>query len=713
MDFLRTMLFAAVAVMTMGAGALAAAGVSQAASDAAQNGSEMMNPEPASSATTGGGDIRVLFLGNSITLHPPLASVGWTNNWGMAASAPEMDYVHLVTRGIEAKTGRKAAVRVRNLADFERDYRTWSAKRELAEYLDFDPDYLVLAIGENVPGLASEEDRLAYRRGFARLLGYFMDGRMTRPNTVVRGVFWPNDAKDFEMAHAASDYAVPFVRTADIFSQPGSTAQGLFAHGGVASHPGDKGMAMTAARILEAFFPTESGFRAWRDGKTLEVRPIRVSAMPFNQWAPGYQRPVDQTEIAGMIRTEAAGPLELRVRPERAFTNAVVRPLRSKVVPQVSDGEIRLALPGPGSYVLELDGQRRPLEIFVDPERDFAAARKTATVVFGPGLHEPKVVRLRSHDRVFLDRDAVVLGSFQMDGVEDVKITGYGTICGSRNRRVGNNCYRLGMAPTIRIMDSKNIVVDGPVVLDSACWMVEAFNSMDIELAHLKVTGAWRYNTDGIDICNSQRVTIRDSFIHSFDDTIVLKGIWLMPDRLRPVEDIRVERCVCWCGWGRTLEIGYETWAPYYRNILFQDCDLIHNNMGALSVHLGGPAPVEDVTYRDIRIEYDASDLAHVLQNGRDAKYTGSSPFAGPYFIVENGKMFAPGVTCPGIDAYPDWAHEPFGTVGRLTLENIAVTVGEGARTPPVVIAPQAGSAFGKIEARHVTVNGVEQKIGQ
>ena len=103
---------------------------------------------------------------------------------------------------------------------------------------------------------------------------------------------------------------------------------------------------------------------------------------------------MDQTEIAGMIAVVADGKTEFRVKPDRAFTNVVVRPLSSGVKPRTVGSEIAFTLPKPGYYVLEIDGYHRPLEIFAQPKRDFAAERKAANIVFGPGLHEPKVVRL-------------------------------------------------------------------------------------------------------------------------------------------------------------------------------------------------------------------------------------------------------------------------------------------------------------------------------
>ncbi|MBQ7179644.1 MAG: hypothetical protein IJS08_19660 [Victivallales bacterium] len=674
-------------------------------SDAEKYSSSQMNGKFEEYAETHGDGVRVVFIGNSITVHPVAPHLGWTNLWGMAASAKEKDYVHLVIDGIEKATGKLADCRIKNLADFERNFSSFDYG-SIQELIDFNPDYLIVALGENVASLETREEQLAFREAFKKLLGCFVHGR-TKPNTVVRGVFWSNDWKDEMMAHAASDYALPFVK-ADLSGDKSMQALGLFEHTGVQKHPGDKGMEEIARRILEGLFPTESGYTALVDGKAVPVRPIRISAIPFNQWAPGYQRPVDQTEIAGMLKFETEGKCEIRVRADRKFRNVKLRPLSSGVTPNIVEGEICFTLPGPGYYVLELDGYNRPLEIFADKKRDFSAERQAANIVFGPGLHEPVIVKLKSHDRVFIDKDAVVMGSFQVDNAEDIKVSGYGIICGSRNRRDGDDCYREGMDGAVRIIDSSNVLFDGPTVLDSCCWCVSAFNSSDLVFANMKVTGAWRYNTDGIDICNSQRVHIHNCFIHSFDDNIVIKGDFHKEPSMAPVEDIHAEHCVCWCGWGRTLEIGLETWAPYLKGIVYEDCDLIHNTHAALSVHLGGPGPVEDITFRNIRIEYDASEMKYIMQReGRDQIFTRIVPWSGSWLNVSNDKMFVPnGILYENIMDNPELLYCPLGTFKHLTLEDITITVDEGAIEPKCIMYALPGSTLGKIDIRNVKLNG-------
>ncbi|MBR4675641.1 MAG: SGNH/GDSL hydrolase family protein [Victivallales bacterium] len=229
--------------------------VAERLSDAEKNNATQMNATQAEVAEHHAGGVRIVFIGNSITLHGVAPKIGWHNEWGMAASAAEKDFVHIVTRGIEAKTGRKADVRVRNLARFERGFTNYDYGLE-KDLIDFAPDYLIVALGENVGALTTQEERLAYSEAFKKLLEGFLGGAK-KPKSVVRGVFWPSTWKDEMMARAAKELGVPFVK-ADLATDESMMALGLFEHTGVARHPGDKGMAAIARIILNGLFPEEA-----------------------------------------------------------------------------------------------------------------------------------------------------------------------------------------------------------------------------------------------------------------------------------------------------------------------------------------------------------------------------------------------------------------------------------------------------------------------
>ena len=220
-------------------------------SDAEKNQSSLMNAASIEKVNVNTGGVKVVFIGNSITLHGKLPEIGWYNEWGMAASAAEKDYVHLVTAAIEKKLNRKADVRIRNLADFERDFQNYDFGKN-QDLIDFRPDFLIVALGENVGALETEEEQTAYRDAFKKLLSGFMnDG--AEPVAVVRGVFWPNAWKDKMMQEAAAEFNIPFVK-ADFASDESMKAIGLFEHGGVQAHPGDKGMAAIAESISAGLF---------------------------------------------------------------------------------------------------------------------------------------------------------------------------------------------------------------------------------------------------------------------------------------------------------------------------------------------------------------------------------------------------------------------------------------------------------------------------
>src|SRR3954471_18320610 len=89
---------------------------------------------------------RVLFLGNSITRHPPAPDIGWTGDWGMAASARENDYVHLLVDRIAEAAGGRPEVMIKNIADFERNPTGYDLDAGLKDVLAFEADVVVVAV---------------------------------------------------------------------------------------------------------------------------------------------------------------------------------------------------------------------------------------------------------------------------------------------------------------------------------------------------------------------------------------------------------------------------------------------------------------------------------------------------------------------------------------------------------------------------------------
>lgn len=195
---------------------------------------------------------RILFLGNSITLHSPNADIGWNGNWGMAASSEDKDYVHLVTRALAEHTGATPQILVRNIADFERNYATYDVDGQMKDLFAFDPDLVVLAIGENVPALSSEDARTKFKAGVMSILRCALAKR--HPLVVVRSCFWADAAKDQALREACQEADTVFVNAGPLGQDAANAARSErdFKHAGVAGHPGDRGMKALADAIVQA-----------------------------------------------------------------------------------------------------------------------------------------------------------------------------------------------------------------------------------------------------------------------------------------------------------------------------------------------------------------------------------------------------------------------------------------------------------------------------
>ena len=192
---------------------------------------------------------KVLFLGNSITLHGPAPKIGWNGNWGMAASALEKDYVHLLTAQIAKAAGGKLEVMVKNIADFERNLDAYNLAEGLKNELAFQPDLIIVAIGENASALTTDEAKDRFKTSFAKLLTELKTHGS--PTLIVRSQFWADAAKDERMKQACLDAGGVFVDISKLGQDEANYARSeqKFEHAGVAGHPGDKGMQALADEL--------------------------------------------------------------------------------------------------------------------------------------------------------------------------------------------------------------------------------------------------------------------------------------------------------------------------------------------------------------------------------------------------------------------------------------------------------------------------------
>jgi hypothetical protein len=194
--------------------------------------------------------LRLLFVGNSITLHGPSEKIGWSGNWGMAATALEKDYVHLVVAGVSKQNGAAPEYRVVNVADYERAYAKAEVPAKLTEALAFEPNTAVLAIGENIPALKTEEEKAACKESVTKLMKAM--SRDGKTKLIVRSCFWANAAKDAVLKEACATVGGTFLDISALSKDESNYARSerKIENAGVANHPGDKGMQAIADAIL-------------------------------------------------------------------------------------------------------------------------------------------------------------------------------------------------------------------------------------------------------------------------------------------------------------------------------------------------------------------------------------------------------------------------------------------------------------------------------
>ena len=451
--------------------------------------------------------------------------------------------------------------------------------------------------------------------------------------------------------------------------------------------------------------PRSTDFQVQINGQEVPCLTARVSAMPFNRVWPGHERPIEQSEIASFVVFDMDKPVEIAVTVLHEFSEVVIRPLSRKISSTVEGNCIKFTIDKPDQFSLEIDGRHNNLHIFANPIKSYET--DSDVLYFGAGVHDIEKLELHSGQTLFVDNGAVVYArTIRAYVCENINIIGHGIIDFSRYQRTTPDLFVEEDSGSISFIRCKNITMDGVILRDATWWTVTAINCTNVRYNNLKLIGMWRYNADGLDFVNSENVTISNCFVRSFDDGIVLKGVnkrrngeYLAYYDHMNVRNYLIEHCVVWCDWGGALEIGAETVADEYTNIVFRDCDIIHNDQGALRIQSGDRAEIHHVIYEDIRVEYSVHDTNPALQQTDDAIYIpDNQPYVGE---VIRGWMHW-GIWTSGPAKFP--------RIHDITYKNIRILSDKGMPLPAISLyGAEEGHGFDNITIENLYWN--EEKL--
>ena len=192
---------------------------------------------------------RVMFIGNSITRHAPDANLGWNNHWGMAASAPDRDWVHRVQLYLSIDQAKPVDISVFS-TDIPWVDRDFEALRTALEA--FRPEVAIIQIGDNARSDAAAEFKGPFAKLLALTAGYTT--RLYLLNTWKLSYELP--ATGIYMRQMAEAYRAKFIDIAWLYLNPynRASAEPYCANApgvdpNVCWHPGDTGMQAIAAEV--------------------------------------------------------------------------------------------------------------------------------------------------------------------------------------------------------------------------------------------------------------------------------------------------------------------------------------------------------------------------------------------------------------------------------------------------------------------------------
>ena len=366
---------------------------------------------------------------------------------------------------------------------------------------------------------------------------------------------------------------------------------------------------MAAAMVLGYAIPghASSEYRLWVNGRPAEV--LDIPAPSHHDW----QLPDEAAQPYWATLFDAEGEVTVRVESASDLSATRILPFSRGIAPRM-DGAYALEFKATPPFTLAVEPRPRHGALIVsarppapNPPRPDAPGVKC----LGPGRHHfDKPIELHSGETLYLAPGAFVEAAVIGTGT-NIPVCGHGALSGL--------CWPHYGGPTNHMLhfEGANITLRDFTVVGSFHWTV-VLNKVDgARIEGLNILGGHVLNDDGIDVCRSRDVTLRDSFIRTQDDCICAK-YWC--------ERLTVENCALWADVANIFRIGCECDGPQRRfsGIRVSGIDVIHQAVAnprrwqhAVNVEASNGAVFENLVFEGFHFDFPkADDLLASVRTG-------------------------------------------------------------------------------------------------
>ena len=381
------------------------------------------------------------------------------------------------------------------------------------------------------------------------------------------------------------------------------------------------------------------------------------------------------------------GKVTVKLQASFSFLNNVTIRPSNRNVPFTIDSERRVlsfTITEIGQYTIEMRSGRT-LHLFVE-DISIMTNNDSSAMYFAPGVHTRKndnrinssnTINLSSNQKVYIAPGAFIYGKFYANNVSNIVISGPGYVDGSSFDR---NANKGTVTVPVDINNSSNVVLKDFACIDPAGWCFNMFFINGLTIDNVKVISS-RSNGDGISIQSCQNVEVINSFLRTWDDSLVVKNY---PSWNKSVEgttrSVHFSNCLIWTDLAQSMEIGYECVGEVMDDITFDNIVVLHNyHKAVFSIHNANNANITNVRFSNITVE-DAN-MGHGDGNN---------------YLVDIRNLF---------NATWSTNHKitTLGSINGVTIENVKVI--SGISSPAIVVkgTVENRSEFAKTE--HIVSN--------